>query len=69
MGLSLDQVDATDLGSSTSNSMLANFEDVPILNPVALIDTETTTPSTSAIDRYCLPCHLPANKNNNAVTF
>ena len=36
--LHLDQVDATNLGSSTSNSMLTKFEDVP----VAVIDTETT---------------------------
>ena len=42
MGLHLDQVDATKLGSSTSNSMPTNFEDVPVLNPVAVIDTETT---------------------------
>ena len=42
MGLHLDQVDATNLGSSTSNSMPTNFEDVSVLNPVAVIDTETT---------------------------
>ena len=41
-----NQVDATNLGSSTSNSMPTNFEDVPVLNPVH------TTPSTSlATDR------------------
>ena len=42
MGLHLDQVDATNLGSIASNSMLTNFEDVPALNPVAALDTETT---------------------------
>ena len=41
MGLHLDQVDATNLGSSTSNAMPTNFEDVPVLNPVAVIDTKT----------------------------
>ena len=45
MGLHLDQVDATNLGSSTSNSMPTNFEDVPVLNPVAV--RLHTTPSTS----------------------
>ena len=51
MGLSLDQLDATNLGSSTSNSMLTNFEDVPVLNPVVVIDTETTVPTSSATDK------------------
>ena len=50
MGLSLDHLDATNLGSSTSNSMLTNFEDVPISNPVAVIDTETIAPTSSATD-------------------
>ena len=31
MGLLLDQVNVTNLGSSTSNSMPTNFEDVPVL--------------------------------------
>ena len=50
-GLHLDE---NNLGCSTSNSTLNNFEDVLILNPVAVIDMETihTTPSTSlATDR------------------
>ena len=42
MELHLDRVDATNIGSNTSNSMPTNFEDVPALNPVAVIDTETT---------------------------
>ena len=42
MGLHMDQVDATNFGSSTSNLMPTNFEDVPVLNPVAVIDIETT---------------------------
>ena len=50
MGLHLDQVDATNLGSSTSNLMPTNFEDVPVLNPVAV--RLHTTPSTS--DRQIL---------------
>ena len=45
MGLHLDQVDATNLGSSTSNSMSTNFEYVPVLNPVAV--RLHTIPSTS----------------------
>ena len=42
-------LNANNLGSSTSSSILANFEDVPVLSPVAIIDTETTTPSTSSV--------------------
>ena len=38
----LDQIDATNLVSSTSNSMPTNFEDVPVLNLVAVIHMETT---------------------------
>ena len=50
MGLHLDQVGATNLGSNTSDSMPTNFEDVPVLNPVAV--RLHTTPSTSlATDR------------------
>ena len=48
MRLNLDQLDATNLESSTSNSVLGNFEDVPVLNTVGVIDMETTTPSTSS---------------------
>ena len=48
MGLHLDQVDATNLGSSTSDSMLTNFEDVPVLNPVAV--RLHTTPTSLATD-------------------
>ena len=69
-------LDANNLGSSTSSSILANFDDVPVLNPVAIIDTATTIPSTSSVTSNIpkdviatpLPSHLPANKNNNAVT-
>ena len=35
-------LDATNLVFSTSNSMLTNFEDVSVLNPVAAIHMETT---------------------------
>ena len=69
-------LDANNLGSSTLSSILANFEDVPVLNPVAVIDTETTTSSTSSVTSNIpedvtatpLPSPLPANKNNNAIT-
>ena len=51
--------------------MLENFEDIPVLNPVAVIDKETTAPSTSSATEDLiaapLPSHLPASKNN-AVT-
>ena len=39
-------LDANNLGSSTSSSILANYEDVSALNTVAVVDMETTTPST-----------------------
>ena len=58
MGLHLDQVDATNLGSSASNSMPTNFEDVPVLNPVAirLHKTPSTSLGTDLFAKPLLAC-------------